>query len=169
MKNIEVKYRCDNHKEIKRAAIKLGAKFVCQLNQVDTFYNSALARLKLRCEENHPATLIAYTRADEIGSKLSDYTLLQCAEPEALHTILAQSIGIKGTLSKQRTLYLLDNLRIHLDKVIGLGDFVELELVLDDESDVLKEKQHLEEIIILLGLDNYEPIACAYFDLLIGN
>lgn len=41
-----------------------------------------------------------------------------------------RSNGIRGVLIKERYLFLYKQTRIHLDKVEGLGDFMELEVII---------------------------------------
>jgi len=48
--------------------------------------------------------------------------------------ILSRTLGVVGIVRKKRVLYLHGQTRIHLDSVEGLGDFLELEVVLDPES-----------------------------------
>ena len=42
--------------------------------------------------------------------------------------LLSHSLGVKGTVKKTRTLYMVGQTRIHVDKVDNLGDFMELEV-----------------------------------------
>ena len=42
-----------------------------------------------------------------------------------------EAIGVAGIIRKSRKVYLMRNIRIHLDEVEGLGRFAELELVVD--------------------------------------
>lgn len=42
--------------------------------------------------------------------------------------MLSQALGVDGTVKKTRHLFLVDQTRIHIDQVDGLGDFMELEV-----------------------------------------
>ena len=53
--------------------------------------------------------------------------------PDTLReSLLSPAYGQVGRVRKSRTLFLAGRTRIHLDRVEGLGDFLELEVVLAD-------------------------------------
>ena len=75
--------------------------------------------------EDGRGELIAYRRADDGGPKVSDYLLSPTASPGTLRDALARSNGVEGRVVKHRTLFLVGRTRVHLDRVQGLGDFME--------------------------------------------
>ena len=97
-------------------------------DQVDTYFNVQTGRLKLRQQDSVGDELIFYRRADENSPKLSRYDRIPIVPAHRLGSILAQALGIKTVVRKRRELWRLDNVRIHLDQVEGLGSFVELEV-----------------------------------------
>ncbi len=56
-------------------------------------------------------------------------------EPTDLREALAAALGVTAVVSKVRRLFILEGVRIHLDRVEGLGDFIEFEGVAADGSD----------------------------------
>ena len=99
--------------------------------QQDFFYDVPRGRLKLRqFDDGTPAELIFYQRDDRDGPKASYYTRSPVTNPEAMHALLATALTTRGIVTKERHVYLTGRTRIHLDRVDGLGDFVELEVVL---------------------------------------
>ena len=70
------------------------------------------------------------------------------------------------TVRKQRTLYLIGQTRIHLDRVDQLGEFVELEVVLKNEQTTEQGTAIANGLIVSLGLQTAERIPHAYADLL---
>lgn len=44
-----------------------------------------------------------------------------------IQLLLSRSLGVKGSVKKTRTLYMVGQTRVHVDKVENLGDFMELE------------------------------------------
>lgn len=71
-------------------------------------------------------------RADTEGPKLSNYVRAATADPAALREALTRACGQIGRVREARWLLLSGQTRIHLDRVEGLGDFLELEVVLRD-------------------------------------
>jgi adenylate cyclase class IV len=56
--------------------------------------------------------------------------------------------------------------RIHLDRVEGLGDFMELEVVMQEGEDDLVGMQQAQDLMKALGLEAAPRIRGAYRDLL---
>ena len=76
------------------------------------------------------------------------------------------SIGLIGVVKKHRTLYMIGQTRVHLDRVEDLGHFMELEVVLREEQAEKEGVKIAEEIMSQLGIRQESLIECAYFDLL---
>lgn len=108
--------------------------------------------------------LVQYNRSNVTGPKLSEFNILETDDPKMLQKILEQSVGILGEVKKERWLFLHDQTRIHLDKVAGLGTFLEFEVCLRpsqtlDDGKVIADK--LTEIFLIRPED---LIAGAYLD-----
>ena len=132
-KNVEIKARLRKGQttEVHDIALSLASVATELLQQTDTFYHSRAGRLKLRTLEDGQAELIAYSRANQSGPKLSSYVVHSCTNPGSLHEVLAQSLGVRGVVRKTRRVVHIGQTRVHLDEVSGLGDFLELEVVLN--------------------------------------
>ena len=75
-------------------------------------------------------------------------------------------MGCIGEVKKTRILYLIGQTRVHIDRVDGLGDFLELEVVLRPDQSEDQGKQIAEELLTELGIGKNQLIAEAYVDLL---
>jgi len=84
----------------------------------------------------------------------------------ALRDPLARSCGVQGRIRKRRLLLRAGATRIHLDRVDGLGDFMELEVVLIDGQADAEGAAVAETMMQALGLADAERVAGAYLDLL---
>ena len=63
------------------------------------------------------------------GPKLSDFSKTTIPDPLALKEVLSKALGVKGVVLKKRILFMYNQTRIHIDDVVGLGDFMELEVL----------------------------------------
>jgi adenylate cyclase len=108
--------------------------------------------------------LIFYRRADTPGPKESFYLRSPTSAPATLRESLALAYGIAGRVRKTRTLCLVGRTRIHIDRVEGLGDFMELEVVLADGESVDAGMREAENLMAMLGIDASALVTGAYVD-----
>jgi predicted adenylyl cyclase CyaB len=134
-RNLELKARDRDPALSLRVCRELGAEDKGTLVQRDTYFEVPRGRLKLREEPEATATLIAYERPDLVGNKESRYRLVEVAEPAELRESLAAVLGIAVVVGKTRRLFIYEGVRIHLDRVDDLGDFIEFEGVAADGDD----------------------------------
>jgi adenylate cyclase class IV len=141
--------------------------------QDDTFFRVPAGRLKLREFADGSAELIHYHRADTDAAKASDYVRVAVPEPAALREALARACGLIGRVRKQRWLLLVREAgfttRIHLDRVEQLGDFMELEVVLQDSQTDAQGQAVAEALMQRLGLAAAPRLAGAYMDMLAAS
>ena len=74
--------------------------------------------------------------------------------------------GIVGEVKKERHLYLCANTRIHIDHVENLGDFIELEVVLQPGQSEAQGTAIAKDLMDKLGIEPSELIDGAYIDLM---
>ena len=74
--------------------------------------------------------------------------------------------GGQVVVRKVRRLFLLDNVRIHLDEVDGLGNFLEFEAVLNPGQDEADGYAQLETLQSEFGIATEAIIGASYSDLL---
>jgi predicted adenylyl cyclase CyaB len=110
--------------------------------------------------------LIYYERPDQDGPKRSDYTLAETHDPASLKTTLSQALGVRGVVKKTRYLYWVGQTRVHLDAVDGLGNFIELEVVLRDGQSDAEGQAVAEDLMVKLGVDQTALLEGAYMDLI---
>ena len=109
--------------------------------------------------------LIHYVRADADGPKLSDYVIAPVTDPQALSQALQRACGLLGRVRKQRLLLWVGTTRLHLDRVDGLGDFLELEVVLGPGQSPADGQRQARALMAALGLADADLVAGAYLDL----
>ena len=168
-RNIEIKARIHSVETLLPRARALADRDAELIDQDDSFFAVPHGRLKLRQFADGSAELIHYHRPDSGEAKASDYVRVPVPEPAALREALARGCGLRGRVRKQRWLLLAGQTRIHLDRVEGLGDFMELEVVLRDGQDDATGAAIAEDLMRALGLAEAPRLAGAYLDLLAAS
>jgi predicted adenylyl cyclase CyaB len=79
---------------------------------------------------------------------------------------LELAYGIRGIVRKTRYLYLVDQTRVHLDEVEGLGQFMELEVVMQEGQSDAEGQLIAEGLMAVLGVERSDLLEGAYMDLL---
>ena len=165
-RNLEVKAIDPDPQATFAAAVALGAQDQGVLRQRDTYFHAVQGRLKLREAPPRPAELISYARAELPGPKVSLYRVVPVADHVALVDALADSLGVRVVVEKARRLLLWRNVRIHLDRVAELGDFVEIEAVAASPGGLEVERDRVEELRAALGIVDEHLVPVGYADLL---
>ena len=137
------------------------------LQQTDIYYHTENGRLKLRIINKSEAQLIHYFRPNQTDNKISSYQILKL--PSATDSILFFDKLFKRwkTVEKTREVFLYKNARIHLDKVEGLGSFIEFEVVIETPfptSDDLKLFDYLKSHF---KIHPSQEIAYSYSDMIV--
>lgn len=160
-RNIEIKARVADLAAARAVAVALGGRPHVVEVQTDRYYAlDGGRRVKVRSIDGGGAELIDYRRPEASGVRASDYTV----------TPLAPGEGPSGapvvTVRKRREVLLIDNVRVHLDEVDGLGTFLELEAVVDAAHDDVVCRQQVDRLTVALGLTDDDLIRSSYAELL---
>lgn len=163
-RNVEIKAVIRDPKALLARARRLwGAPQ--RLRQKDLFFPCPNGRLKLRLQRPGPSYLIAYSRPDARGPKTSCYSTAVAPDPEALAVCLRAALGTGRVVEKTRLLFLAGRTRVHVDSVRGLGDFLELEVVLRPGKGAAAGRAEAQRLTRLLGVRPGDLLAGAYADL----
>jgi adenylate cyclase class IV len=164
MQNIEFKAELRNLEAARRVCKLVGAQKMGQLKQVDTYFKLPDGRLKKREATGEPIEWIFYHRPNRISPKMSNYTIL--TDEQARRRWGTQSLTTWLIVNKTRDLWLLGEVRIHLDDIQDLGHFIEFEAMVSRRFDVKMCHNAIAELREkfqpLLG----EPISVSYSDLI---
>jgi adenylate cyclase, class 2 len=134
MPNIEIKAKYPDLSKARRIAKSLRARFKGCVHQTDTYFISRTGRLKLRESSQGEAELIPYQRPNQKGPKTCNYAVISVKEPGKTKELFRSLLGIDVVVEKNREIFLAGNVRIHLDQVKGLGNFLEFEAVFKTDS-----------------------------------
>ena len=165
-KNIEIKASVLNKENLVALVEQVADSGPVEIRQDDTFFRCSNGRLKLRQLSPNHGELIYYNRPDTSGPKESFYIITETTEPEQLRKTLDLALGVTGRVKKKRLLYMYGVTWIHLDAVEGLGNFVELEVVLDDSDTIESGRRIAEDLMIRLEINKDELLEGAYVDMI---
>ena len=168
-RNIELKASDPDPERSLAVVLGLGARDRGLMYQRDTYFRVTSGRLKLREEEPGGATLVQYDRVDADEARESRYRLIPVEEPRALCEALAASLGLLGVVEKDRHLLLWQSVRIHLDTVKGLGNFIELEGVATAGSDLADELERVTRLTEALEIPPERILRNSYSDQVLGS
>ena len=165
-RNIEIKARVADMAGSTARAAAIADGGPVEIAQDDTFFRCDSGRLKLRVFEDGRGELIFYRRPDADGPKVSFYVLSPTDSPDTLREALTLANGQAGRVVKHRTLFMVGRTRVHLDRVQGLGDFMELEVVLADDEPAEDGVREAHALMASLGISQESLVIGAYHDLL---
>ena len=165
--NIEFKAKTNNLAGLETLLQLHNPLFIGEDHQVDTYFNVAVGRLKLR-EGNIENALIHYEREDFAGAKSSHVLLYQHQPDKALKEILVKTLGVKAVVDKRRKIYFINNVKFHFDSVDRLGTFVEVEAI-DKDGTIGKEKLQAQcnEYAALFGITAEDFCSVSYSDMIL--
>src|SRR5206468_6685546 len=123
-RNVELKATDPDPERSLKVVQGLGADDRGVLHQRDTYFRVPSGRLKLREEEPGGASLVQYDRVDDASARESRYRVVPVDDASGLCAALESSLGVLAVVEKERHLLLWQNVRIHLDRVRDLGDFL---------------------------------------------
>ncbi len=167
VENIEIKYRLADRKSFETALKQFeDIEFQYTQQQRDIYFDVPVGRLKIRIQDQLQPHLIRYQRADESVERISQYEIKYLDNVDQEIVRLTHEFGLVAEVVKQRTLYLFRNVRVHLDQVDLLGDFLEFESVISDSCDHDLAASNLQVLNQRLASFLLEPQAVGYVDLL---
>lgn len=168
-KNFEIKVKLkDPNKTLNLVRSICRDKKVIKQKQLqeDIYYRINKGRLKLRIIDGKTGNLIHYFRSNERGKRVSKYTISETNTPTELNKILSSLYGVLIKVKKSREITIIDNVRIHIDKVSGLGNYLEIEVIFDS---IMKARIIMADLIKQLELDEKNFIKVSYSDLLLNK
>lgn len=167
--NLEIKARCADLDAARERARGLATRWIGLDRQVDTYFRTARGRLKLRESTLSGGQLVPYLRPDVHGPRRSEFLVIPVEDPAGLRALLGELLGVHRVVRKEREIALADNVRIHLDRVEGLGTFVELEAVYEGGPEAeARERRKVARLMEALGLREADLVPGSYETLLAG-
>jgi homotetrameric cytidine deaminase len=168
-RNIELKASDPDPERSLAVVLGLGARDRGMMHQRDTYFRVTSGRLKLREEQPGGAMLVQYDRVDGDEARESRYRLVPVEDPRQMLAVLEASLGTLAVVEKDRRLLLWQNVRIHLDRVKDLGNFLELEGVATADSDLADELDRVTRLTEALAIPPERILRNSYSDQVVGS
>lgn len=175
MKEIEIKYQLNDKSKLIEKLERLGCVMSDTNIQKDTIYVSDLNHI-----ENTPESIFLRVRKDndkiQLNAKRHEKVMQSRKEVEFEVSSYEEAnkflelIGFEKwvEVNKERVHTIYKDCNICIDEVETLGSFVELEYVVDDETEEEKILKKIEEIAKEIGIDTKE-IVNQYYDEMIAE
>lgn len=169
---VESKYRSPGNEQIRKVLSSLNAKVLYDGAVEDLYfahperdYGKTDEALRLRVLEGAVELTYKGPRMREGATKAREEVTCGVKDQLEMRRIL-ERLGFveQFVVRKQRSSFLLDKLRVEVDFVEGLGEFVELELVTEEPK---RAHRLLEMARKELGLEQPEPRT--YYEMLVCN
>ncbi len=169
MKNLELKAVARDISRLRTVLRALGANQERPLRQVDTYFAVPGGRLKVRQRKGVAAAeLILYRRADARRARRSEFQKLPVDDPAGLLRLLGGMLRKDVVVRKHRDLWMYGgNTRVHLDRVEGLGTFVEIEVPY--VRGAARARKTMKTLVRELGIERADLLDRSYADLLAGR
>lgn len=161
--NFEFKARLRDEKVIRAALKRVRARYLGTDHQVDTYFRVPRGRLKVR-EGRIENALIFYERANSPRARRAKIEMTLLPGRNAVRAILARTFPVLTVVDKRREIYLAGNVKIHLDRVRGLGRFVEVEAISRSGS-LAKVRQQARRFQKLFQIPNRDLVGQSYSDM----
>jgi adenylate cyclase class IV len=164
--NIEIKaYAADFTDQLLLAERLCGTR-ADQFTQEDTYFLVNSGRLKLRQFSEGSGELIQYYREDTTAPTQSSYQRIPMPDPPAIRAALSAALGVRGVVRKSRILFIEEQSRLHFDSVEALGEFIEIEVVLQTGQQQAEGEITAARLMKALQIEPEQLISSSYIDLL---
>ena len=163
--NFEFKARLKDEQPLRATLKRLRARFVGRDHQVDTYFQVPSGRLKVR-EGRIENALVFYQRRDLPRARRAQIQLMLLPRRNSVRAILAGALGVLAVVDKRRDIFFVGNVKVHLDRVRGLGRFVEVEAITHSGS-LAKVRKQARKFQKLFGIPNSNIIPESYSDLVL--
>jgi adenylate cyclase, class 2 len=163
MQNIDFKAELRDPIAAEAQCKQLQAKYIGLLKQTDTYFKLPEGRLKRRETSGDPVEWIFYHRPDRTTPRMSNYTILTDEQAQRRWGTVSLKEWLR--VRKKRRLWMLENVRIHLDEVESLGHFIEFEAQVIGSYDVKRCHDSIAVLRKAFAPTMGEPISTSYSDL----
>ena len=163
--NFEFKARLQDAAHVRATLKRLRARFLGTDHQIDTYFHVPEGRLKIR-EGRLENSLIYYQRTNSAQARRSMVEMMLLPRRNSVRAILTGALGVLAVVDKRREIYFVGNVKIHLDRVRGLGTFLEVE-AMTRSGDIKKVRAQALKFRKLFKIAPKDIVPQSYSDLVL--
>lgn len=176
MIEVEIKLKIDNIEVIRRKLINLGFSECDTLTEIDTYFDNKIGEIRSSDSALRIRETINHTNAShlcQVNFKGKKYDNISMTRPE-FETLIEDKAAMMGILKglgyspvqpivkKLRRELVMSNINACLDTVDGLGDYLEIEIVIDSEEDKDRELERIQNILSKIGYSMADTTTRSY-------
>ena len=179
---VEIKLRISDKECIEKTLAEIGfckGKFVMES---DTYYMAEHhdfvgldEALRVRCVENRGtgerSAVITYKGAKLDNTSMTRQELETSVGDGAVCREILERIGFRSVpvVEKLRQYYHKENITACADSVTGLGDYLELEVIADSNTEREQALEQIEEVLQILGYSMQDTTRTSYLSMLLAK
>lgn len=174
MIEIEVKVRTD-HSKARIILKKIGAVKRGVESQSDVYFAAPYRdfaktdeALRIRSLNDHTVLTYKSPKLDDISKTREEFETL-VEEAATIKILRALGFSEAGIVRKQREIFSAGEITICLDLVEGLGEFLEVEIVAENEKDLEISRAKLFELLKQFGAGEKDSIRTSYLEMILGK
>ncbi|XGW11467.1 hypothetical protein V3C99_012727 [Haemonchus contortus] len=167
--SIVVKARVDDMEKAENAIFDLTESLGTFFVQEDVYFNVPNGNLKLRImHPNRCGQLIYSSLSEKSDHKLSESQVTEVEDVLSIRATLGAALGERGTITKKRRVFTMDDVRIYLDDVDQIGQFIDIAVTLNSSQPEACYAR-AKEIRDRLNIDEDAVVPAAYLDMMMEN
>lgn len=172
MIEVEVKVRAD-HSKIRTVLRNIGATEIRTEIQADTYFAAPhrdFAKtdeaLRIRSLDGHAVLTYKGPKLDGISKTREE---LETPVDEITTERILHALGFSeaGTVRKKREVFRAGKISVCLDSVEGLGEFLEVEIIAENEKDLDISRKELFEFLKHFGVEEKDSIRTSYLEMVL--
>ncbi|MEO8174363.1 MAG: class IV adenylate cyclase [Sediminibacterium sp.] len=161
-KDYTIKAVVADFKQIENLLQELKATFAGVDHQTDTYFQVSIGKLKLR-QGTIENLITHYERKTDNGMEKTTVYQYDVNPSSEQITSLFNSHAVIGVIKKDRMIYFIDNIKIHLDTIQEMKQFIEIEAI--DRSNVFTGEALRAQCLDIkkkLGINDSDLIKTGY-------
>ncbi len=172
MIEIEVKVRAD-HSKVRSILKKIGATKIGVENQSDTYFAAPYRdfaktdeALRIRSLDGQAVLTYKGPKLDTVSKTREE---LETPVDEAATAKILHALGFSeaGIVRKKREVFSAGEITVCLDAVEGLGEFLEVEIVAENEKELEVSRGKLFEFLKQFGVGEKDSIRTSYLEMVL--